>query len=383
MESRPQSAAEAALQPARTGRLDALDGLRGIAILVVMTYHFFNSPVGGFLGVDLFFVLSGFLITNRLLRDSADFGARQLRDFYYGRVLRIAPALAEMILLFGAMHLAYPLKATLFRENVLSSVFLVSNWALASQRPYPDYILHTWSLSIEEQYYLIWPLIIFVTLRAARGERALAWVAGLATAALWGVRFLLALNPAIRPYRLYFGTDTRIPSILMGCLIAVLLRDRQFRAALQRRPRRAAVIAGIALAAVIGCVARFDWCDRPMYYWGLSLFSSACAVIVVYFVTFGQSAAGRALTWRPLIWMGKRSYGLYLFHYPIFRWVLGVLNVKTGWKMLLFCGPPTLVLATLSWRYIEEPFMRLRYRRNIGSGTPDPIRTASAASPQF
>src|SRR5580658_3064403 len=113
------------------GRLAALDGLRGIAILSVLVFHLSGWPRSGFLGVDLFFVLSGFLITRALLRDSPDFGMRRFRDFYYGRVLRILPALVETVLLYGAIKLRYPDKVLYFRGNVLSSVFFWANWGRA------------------------------------------------------------------------------------------------------------------------------------------------------------------------------------------------------------------------------------------------------------
>jgi peptidoglycan/LPS O-acetylase OafA/YrhL len=354
----PQSVADAGVP-----RLLALDGLRGIAVTVVFFFHFTQIPLGGYLGVDLFFVLSGYLITNVILKSSEELPALDAwKLFYYGRVLRIFPALFEMLGLYGIMKLMYPAQITLFTENVVSSLFMYSNWTRAFHYPYPDYLGHTWSLAIEEQFYLLWPILLLVLLKCRLRNAALVWFTGGLVLTLWLVRFaMVAHNPD--PDRLYNGTDTRIDAILIGCLAAFIARTRTFRAHVTRKSALSGVFFTLAVAIGLWMVARINWPDLWLYRYGLCLFTLSSTVIVLYLSTFSDGLASRCFSWKPLVYVGKRSYAVYLFHLPIFMFLIGIYKLPIGWKVAAIGGPATLLLAALSWRFVEQPALRLKSRK--------------------
>lgn len=343
-------------------RLPVLDGVRGIAIVVVLIYHFVTFPSGGFLGVDLFFVLSGYLITTRLLYDANEFGLTHLRNFYYGRVLRIMPAVFEMLLLYSAMKLARPAQIHLFRENVLSALFLYSNWTRAFLMGYPDYLGHTWSLAIEEQFYLFWPATLFVILKFRSRRTLLPWVTLGMVVGLWVLRYAMAVNHA-PPDRLYNGTDTRIASILIGCFVAAIFQRPGFGQFVERNKTAATSCFVLAIAAMGWIVAAAGLQTMWVYEWGLCVFSTGSAVVVAYVRTFQTGIAGKLLAWKPLVYLGKRSYGIYLLHFPIFMWLLFIDKLHPGAQVALLGTVLTLPLAAFSWRFVEEPCMRFGKRR--------------------
>jgi len=347
-------------------RVHVLDGLRGVAVLLVLAFHFTWNPTGGWLGVDLFFVLSGYLITSTLLEDMDRFAGGRFtpahaRRFYIGRVLRILPALLEMCALFGAIALMNPEHTTRFWANVQPTLLLYSNWRRAFHLEFPDYLGHTWSLAIEEQFYLVWPLVLLVFLRVPRRERVLGGFLAIAIAAVAVLRFVrVGDHPDID--RLYNGTDTRIDTILMGCLSAIVSRAGGIHRALLRHGRVFGTTAALAaaLAGWMFWVTNFQ--DPWFYRYGMLLFSLTCAVLITYVCLFPSTIIAFALRLRPLTYIGKRSYAIYLFHFPIFMGLYFIHKQTQGWTMAFEAGVPTLLLAALSWRYVEHPALQLRKR---------------------
>ena len=245
--------------------IPALDGLRGLAVAGVLTFHG-NHLVGGYLGVDLFFVLSGFLITSLLLREGGDTGTVALGAFWIRRARRLLPALFGLLagVVVFARVWATPFELDAIRTDALATVFYAANWqAIWSGHGYwdlfttPSPLQHTWSLAIEEQFYLVWPLVVFGLIRLRRGARASLAPAVLAVAGTLGALsiawMVLRYEPGTDPSRVYFGTDTRAGSILLGASLAAWLAWRG-------TARRAA--GRWALEARSGSPVRCGWRSR-------------------------------------------------------------------------------------------------------------------------
>lgn len=356
-------------------RLLVLDGLRGIAVLLVLAFHFSWYPAGGWLGVDLFFVLSGYLITSTILHDvhsgrSGVFRPIDAGRFYGGRALRILPAMFEMFALYGAIKLLDPQKVTRFWDNINSTVFLYSNWSRALRWGYPDFLGHTWSLAIEEQFYLIWPVVLLLFLRSARGERALGGVVAAAIAVIAILRYrMTGAHPDFD--RLYNGTDTRIDTILMGCLAALISQSDRFRKVVLGSKLSCSVISAMASAFIVWMFVNMKWQNPWFYRYGIPLFYVSGAAIVIHVCSFPNMLAPRLLKWTPLTFAGRRSYGIYLFHFPILIALNLIYGKMQGWECALLGVPPTFLLATLSWRYVEYPALQLKKRLFRFRETPE------------
>jgi peptidoglycan/LPS O-acetylase OafA/YrhL len=301
---------------ARLGHVPALDGVRGIAIEAVTAYHFFGLP-GGFLGVDLFFVLSGFLITTLLLEDGG------LGRFYKRRAARLLPALIAVLVVCS------PLGWTKIAEGglYLSNFFRAFGTGDSLAGP----LGALWSLAAEEQFYVVWPLLLLAGLSRRRGLTSA--VATLFFALVF-YRIGLAISGASMR-RLYFGPDTHADGLVLGCLAALV------------RPRIGAVAGRAGLAAVIVFFAIGVWATGWLAY-GLPAFELAAALAVL------AAADGRLpeLSLKPLVWLGLISYSLYLWQQPV-RWFT---RLHTGAMGVA----AAIIVATLSYRYIEKPFRQLR-----------------------
>lgn len=337
----------------------ALDGLRAVAVLAVIGYHidFWLLP-GGFLGVDLFFVLSGYLITSLLLIESAASGTVHLGRFWTRRIRRLLPASLIVLATVVAFTAAFGdvLDQTARRPEVLSALAYVVNWdfivsgtsyfqSFASASP----IRHYWSLAIEEQFYLLWPLALFALVRFGRRK----WIGPIAAiAALGSALLMIALFDPSQASRSYFGTDTRIHQILIGCLLAVYLQARPAERLLRGSRLQMPLILGALLAAFVMLED-----SSSLYYQGGSL---AFAVVVALAIVGLESSSSirNALSLGPLVWIGKISYGLYLWHWPVILWLRPGstgLNGATlqGARILL-----TFAVATVSYYLVERPIRR-------------------------
>jgi peptidoglycan/LPS O-acetylase OafA/YrhL/lysophospholipase L1-like esterase len=346
--------------------MPALDGLRAFAVLAVLLYHGDVSwAEGGYFGVDAFFVLSGFLITSLLLSEWSHSGRIDLRAFWSRRARRLLPAL---LLVLAAVALyawlfAMPVELRQLRRDALSTLGYVANWTqIASNQSYfeqfavPSPLRHAWSLGIEEQFYIVWPLLVFLVLRAARGSRiALAGAcAALAGASIW--QMVRLYDPSSDPSRVYYGTDTRVHSLLIGALLAVVLSrasctacDRGIHSAL----RFLAPVAAIALGFIWLTTSELDaWQYRGGF---------AVAGVLVALVIAGVTQAGRPgplgsfLSLPPIRWIGVISYGLYLWHWPIYVFLSPDRTGMEGSTLLAARLAVTFAVAAASFHLVERP----------------------------
>jgi peptidoglycan/LPS O-acetylase OafA/YrhL/lysophospholipase L1-like esterase len=344
--------------------LPALDGLRAFAVLAVICYHGgLDWAAGGFLGVDAFFVLSGFLITSLLLAEWKSTDAIALAAFWIRRAKRLLPALFLVLIgiaLYGAFA-ANATELTNIRADGLASLFYVANWRFVfSHQSYfdqfsaPSPLRHMWSLAIEEQFYLVWPLIVFGVLRWTRGSvRALAIVAGviaIASATLMTVLY----NPSVDPSRVYYGTDTRASSLLVGALLAMLVAKRPLgqTVAGRRALHATALISAVALG--------WMWTQTSdtssfLYEGGFVLAAFLVAAVIADSTLPEPSALGRVLSIAPLRWIGMISYGLYLWHWPIYVYLNPLRTGIDGTDLFLVRVGVTFAVATASYYLVERP----------------------------
>ncbi len=348
----------------------ALDGLRALSVLAVIAYHFeYQWAKGGFLGVDAFFVLSGFLITTLLVLEFRRIRSIQLARFWGRRARRLLPALL-LVLLFVAWYThqyVVPWERAGIRADGIASLFYVANWRfILDQQSYftlfsaASPLRHMWSLAIEEQFYLVWPHIVFGCLRVARGStRFLAGVC--AAGAVASVIAMAVLYQDGDPSRAYYGTDTHAHTLLIGALLALAWLARP----IGRRLRQGLEIVG-PIALVVVVIAWNSVLDTSASYYrgGSALFGILVAVVIAAAMSGGP--IGRLLSIGPLPWIGKLSYGLYLWHWPIIVWLVPTrIHVGPTQLNLIRLGV-TFAAATTSYYLIERPIregLRTRSRR--------------------
>lgn len=355
--------------PPPPARLSGLDGLRAIAVAAVVLFHAdFYWARGGYLGVDLFFVISGFLITGLLAREVDATGRIRLGDFYWRRAKRLLPAswLMMAAVVVTAACIARDALPHL-RPDALASLLYATNWELlhantsyfeATGRP--PLLQHLWSLAIEEQFYLVWaPLALLLLPRLGRRTfAALAMVLAVASAVWMAILAQRMGYPAQGdPSRLYFGTDTHGFALLLGAALGLLWRPtRQVepKSILRRAPGTV-----LGLAALAGMFALFATMgeDTPtLYPWGF-LLAAAAGLALVATATHPGLALGRWLDVRPLRWLGERSYGIYLWHWPVFMLTRPGIDLRGMDANVVFALriAATLVIAALSYRFVESP----------------------------
>jgi peptidoglycan/LPS O-acetylase OafA/YrhL len=359
---------------ARSKGIPALDGIRAVAVGLVLAEHGGLPGVsGGFLGVDVFFVLSGFLITSLLLDELGRRGRISLADFWIRRARRLLPALIVMVAAVVAVRTLFPAETTAtLRDDAVAAFFWVANWAFVAQKTDyfsqgspPSPLQHTWSLGVEEQYYLFWPLLV-IAVALLFGARARWAVFALATAGVAGSA-AAAIVMASNVDRVYFGTDTRVQALLVGAAAAALLvRDWSVLTAggtlIRTRWRRwGATAMSVVGLAMLAALAHYATGSAPEFRAGLLIVVAVAAVLVVAPVALDQgSPVGRVLAWRPLVWLGAISYGVYLWHWPIFLALNGERTGWTGWPLFALRCAATVAVAAASWWLLEQPIRRWR-----------------------
>ena len=350
------------------GRLAPLDGIRAFAVLTVLLYHGGVSWVtGGLLGVDVFFVLSGFLITSLLCREYLRKGTIALKDFWGRRARRLLPAL--LVLLLGVAAYGYlaagSIDVSKLRGDALSTLLYVANWRFIlsdqgyfAQAAAPSPLLHMWSLGVEEQYYLVWPLIaLFVFHRW--GSRGLAWTAGVGAVASATLMDVLYHSGASID-RLYFGTDTRAQALLVGSFLGAISASRAWwvlpaQWADGRLAPLGRVVGLIGAAYLLWAWHVYDGQASFLYNGGFFVVAVATGAVITTVTTWPASVLARVCSFSVLTFIGRISYGLYLYHWPLFLVIDRAHTGLAGTPLLLVRLVVTFAVAAASFRFIEEP----------------------------
>ena len=379
--------------PSRLPYMPGIDGLRAIAVVAVILYHAeFGFIPGGFLGVEVFLVISGYLITSLLILERLRTGSVNLKDFWLRRARRLLPALGVLLVFTVAGALLFA-KDALFRLNqdVLGALTYSTNWVMIfRQESYfeafarPPLLRHLWSLAVEEQFYLFFPLIFVggIALLSRRstgfGQTArrfivVAFAGAIASTALMWLLFV----PYEDPSRVYFGTDTRAAGLLIGVGLAFLWQPWRFARRLGAAGAAVMNVLGFAaLGGLIVLLLRMGEYDPFLYRGGFFVVSTLTAVVIAVTV-HPQGALNTVLGNRPLVWVGKRSYGLYLYHWPIFIFLRPGIDVPWGrWPTLVVQVGLTVAVAELSYRWIEQPIRRLGFKAWVAMAT-EPLRRRS------
>jgi peptidoglycan/LPS O-acetylase OafA/YrhL len=343
------------VSPPLATRNAALDGLRGIAVAAVVVNHLRPEALpGGWLGVDIFFVLSGYLITTLLLREHDGRGRLDLGHFYSRRARRLLPALFVLLAAVAVVARLSPDEPGFsgLRADGFAALGYVANWRfVATGASYfdafaPSPLRHLWSLAVEEQFYLLWPLVLIVVLRK-HGARAVG-ISAVVLAAASAVAMAVLYGNGASVSRVYFGTDTHVHSVLIGCALAAI-------GPAQRRWRGTGVAALVAVTGIAFAFARLSGTGPVAYRGGIVAVSLLTAVVIAAATTpSGAGIVGRAFSWRPLCALGLISYGVYLWHWPIIEYLDADRTGTSGaWLIAIQVGL-TLVIATASFLLLER-----------------------------
>lgn len=358
-------------------RYSGLDGLRAVAVITVILFHLTPGAMpGGFLGVDIFFVLSGFLITALLIREHEKNGRIRLLDFWKRRARRLLPAIILLVLVCCSVALAVGGNVLVdLGRQVLGAATFSSNWlSIAEGSSYfaesnPELFRNLWSLAVEEQFYLVWPLVILALLfvRSTTVRAILVGALALASA----VAMTLIYVPGGDATRVYYGTDTHSFGLAIGATLAIASKNwwptplawpRWLRVSLQGAGG-AAVLALIALSLVLPA-------DADITYQGGLVVVSLLSALAITGATMPGSLLGRLLDLEPMRWIGERSYGLYLWHWPVFVLTLALLpgfahDGASGWALGGIALVITVVAAAASYRFLEQPIRKKGFRASF------------------
>ncbi len=361
------------------GHVRALDGIRALAVAGVVLYHAGVPGVrGGFLGVDVFFVLSGFLITSLLLTELEKTGRLRFGRFYERRARRLLPALVVLVLLvacysqLGVPHGSLPG----LPGQIVGTMAYVGNWTLiAAHSTYfslglpPSPLQHTWSLAIEEQFYLVWPLLL-VGIRLLTRRRTniavLCVLGSLGCALFTAVRY----EQGASINGLYFATETHATTMLLGAALACLLltttgSDRPFLRAPRTRRGLANALGLVAWALVIVAFLTVSGTGAGLYRGGYVAFGAVVAAAIALTVLVEDSWSARALSLGPVAYIGRISYGIYLYHFPLFLWIDHAHTGLLGVPLLAVRLAATVAMAAVSYVLIEQPIRQRRFLKGV------------------
>jgi peptidoglycan/LPS O-acetylase OafA/YrhL len=377
--------------------LPGLDGMRAIAVVAVMLYHANHQWLpGGFLGVEVFFVISGYLITLLLMAERETTGTIHLLAFWGRRARRLLPAL--FVLLFLVLTYSMMFKASVLgklRGDLVAALFYVSNWYQVwvgqGYTAGSDFVplRHLWSLAVEEQFYLFWPIVMLLLMRRHGTRRLMMtarWLVGLAvvitvfTAIAYHAGRIGECSVTPDAYwtleghcvskmdALYLSTITRSTGVLLGAAFAMVWRPRAImRSRLRQRSRVLDLVAIVGLV-ILGLqfwylsVASDEGEANAWLFRGGFLVTASATLMIIAAVTHRHALTGRILSIRPLLWVGTRSYGLYLFHWPIYQVIREVAGVPLTWQQFVVAMVVTVPITEVSYRFLEMPIRRREFR---------------------
>ena len=436
--ARPSAADQQTPARPKSRYIPALDGLRTLAVVAVVLYHLnLTWAQGGLLGVTIFFVLSGYLITRLLLNEVAKTGRIDLKSFWIRRIRRLFPAVVTVVVVTCALCTIFNhVMLTKMRPDILPSLLFFNNWwQIAQDVSYfnalgdPSPLTHFWSLAIEEQFYLIWPPLLFamVSMHVSKPNTRRV-VLGLA--AVSALAMMVLYNPAADPSRVYYGTDTRVFSLLLGAWMAFIPdrdlapvrlaqrlgldrlasaakrgeldknakggHDEKTDSAAEIAPAQPSALtrfwsspASIDVLGVVGLVGLAAMVAltngyTAFQYRGGTLLCSILTLMVIAACVQPQGLVARALAAEPLVWVGKRSYSIYLWHYPLLLLMTPVANINdTPWWQYILQVLVVVAVAECCYRFIETPFRKGAFGRTVfefRDGTTTPASWARAYS---
>ncbi|GAC57089.1 putative acyltransferase [Gordonia hirsuta DSM 44140 = NBRC 16056] len=367
----------------QTSYLPALDGLRALAVIFVVLYHL-DVPgfSGGLLGVGMFFTLSGYLITSLLVFSHERTGGLGLKSFWIRRFRRLMPAsILVLVATLVTSAIALPKEFLGYLWEALSALFYVNNWyTIFSNDSYfdrfggPSPLSHMWSLSIEEQFYIFWPLMMLAMYAVIKRRMGMTILTVILALISFYLLYSLA-SPAFDNTRAYEGTDTRAGGLLLGAAMAFWWPARKHSVDQDRRTWLD--VAGLAgIAAIVYLVITTGDNSMSLYSWGIAALTLATMAILAAAVA-PDTLVANLLSLPPLVWIGERSYGLYLWHMPVVAFVPLAVRTDSPWLSVPLVVGLTVLLAALSWRYLEDPIRRYGFRNALTGrhDDPDPHRS--------
>lgn len=437
--ARPSAADQQTPGRPKSRYIPALDGLRTLAVVAVVLYHLnLTWAQGGLLGVTIFFVLSGYLITRLLLNEVAKTGRIDLKSFWIRRIRRLFPAVVTVVVVTCALCTIFNhVMLTKMRPDILPSLLFFNNWwQIAQDISYfnalgdPSPLTHFWSLAIEEQFYLIWPPLLFAMVSMHMSKPNTRRVV-LVLAAASALAMMVLYNPAADPSRVYYGTDTRVFSLLLGAWMA-FIPDRDLApvrlarrlgldrlvsaakrgkldknakdghgektdSAAETAPAQPSALARfwsspasvdvLGIVGLVGLAAMVALTNgyTAFQYRGGTLLCSILTLMVIAACVQPQGLVARALAAEPLVWVGKRSYSIYLWHYPLLLLMNPVANINdTPWWQYIVQVLVVVAVAECCYRFIETPFRKGAFGRTVSEfrdGTTTPASWVRAHIP--
>ncbi|MBU5365112.1 acetyltransferase [Enterococcus devriesei] len=356
--------------------ITGFDGIRSLAVIGVILYHLLPSQMrGGYLGVPVFFAVSGYLITDLLLQEWKQTGKINIKQFYYRRMKRLYPALVAMLI--GASAYITLFQRNLLnnlRGNVLSSLFYVNNWwqinhgmsyfdRFAGESPFT----HIWSLAVESQNYLIWP-VVFVLLMKFIKNKANVFFSILGAALVSAILMAVLYVPGSDPTRVYYGTDTRLFSILLGGALAFIWPSTRLKSQIPPQAKR--ILNGVGLVTMILLILAFLFLrdDLTFVYYGGMFLVSLLSILLVAITAHPGASWNRWLTNPVFSWIGKRSYGIYLYQFPVMIFYEAKVNVANHIFLHTIVEVLLIGLVTeLSYRFVEKPLRYFNYRESFAT----------------
>lgn len=350
----------------------ALDGLRAFAVLAVIVYHMgLGWAPGGLMGVTVFFVISGYLINGLLVAEREQTGTISLTSFWMRRIRRLFPAIFLSVV--GTAALCTIFDHTLLdkmRPDIAPSLLFFNNWwqifrdlSYFEQAGNPSPLTHFWSLSIEEQFYVVWPLLLLLMYKLGAKKQTMSRVV-LVLAAVSALEMALLYDPQGDPSRIYYGTDTRAMSLLIGVWLAFMWPSAAFGEEPSVDKRNTATwigfnVAGVAALAGLVAIVVFTNGFSAFPYRGGILLTSVLSAVLIAALAVPKTWVARLFELTPLVWIGKRSYGMYLWHFPILLLTTNV-NSTTGvpWWMRIVQIALVFIISELSFRFVEDPIRK-------------------------